>query len=116
MSPQVPASGSEESLASLVGRAIDDTRHLVGAEIELYKAKAGERAAAFKGAAIFFGAAAVLALAAIIALLVGLILSLQPLIGPALATAAVVVGVLIVAGVLAWIGKRQLARPLGSAS
>lgn len=103
--PEVPG------VATLVTQLVDDTRELVGAEIGLYKAKAGERLQAYKGAAIFFGIAGVLALAALIALLVGLILSLATLIGPGLATAAVVGATLLIAGGLAMIGKGRLAPP-----
>lgn len=99
----------EESVAALVGQLVDDTRDLASAEIALYKAKAAERVGAYKSAILFFAVAGVLALAALIALLVGLILSLATLIGPGLATAAVVVTVLVIAAVLGIIGKGRLA-------
>ena len=101
----------EPGIAALATQLIDDARELVSAEVGLYKAKAGERIQAYKGAAIFFGIAAVLGLAALIALLVGLILSLATVIGPGLATLAVVGVTLIVAGGLAMIGKGRLAPP-----
>ena len=50
-------------------------------------------------------------LAALIALLVGLIMTLATLIGPGFATAAVVIGVLTIAAVLALIGRGKLAPP-----
>ena len=107
--------GGEEGLGSLVGRTVEDARRLVTAEIALFKARAAERLTAYRGAITFFAIAGVLALAALIALLVGLILSLATLIGPGLATAAVVLAVLVIAGVLAMIGKSRLAPPkLGS--
>lgn len=102
---------SDESVPELVGRLVDDARGLVSAEIELYKAKAGERVSAYKAAAIFFAAAGVLALAALIALLVGLIMTLATLIGPGFATAAVVIVVLTVAAVLGMVGRGKLAKP-----
>lgn len=101
----------EPGIASLVGRALEDARGLAAAEVALYKARFAERLTAYRGAITFFAIAGVLALAALVALLVGLILSLATLIGPGLATAAVVVGVFAIAGVLAWIGKRRLAPP-----
>lgn len=103
----------DQGVSTLVHRAIDDARELARAEIALVKAKAGERATAFKNATIFFGAAAVLALAAIITLLVGLVITLTPLVGPGGATAIVVVGTLVIAGVLGMIGKGKLAPPKG---
>lgn len=102
---------SDETVPELVGRLVDDTRGLVSAEVELYKAKASERVSAYKGAAIFFAAAGVLALAALIALLVGLIITLATLIGPGFATAAVVLGVFAIAAVLGLIGRGKLAPP-----
>ena len=101
----------EAPLGSLIGDAVADARALVAAEIELGKARLGERVTAYKGAVTFFAIAGVLALAALIALLVGLILSLATLIGPGLATAAVVLGTLVIAGILALIGKGRLAPP-----
>jgi hypothetical protein len=101
----------EEGVAELVSRLVDDARGVVSAEVELQKARLGERVSAYKSAAIFFAAAGVLALAALIALLVGLILSLATLIGPGLATAAVVLGVLTVAAVLGLVGRSRLAPP-----
>ena len=101
----------DQGIASLVHRAVDDARELARAEIALVKAKAGERANAFKNASIFFGAAALLVMSAITALLVGLILTLAAIVGPGGATAIVVVGTFVVAGVLAMIGKAKLAPP-----
>ena len=99
----------DDNVATLMSRLVDDTRSLAGAEIALYKARIGERTSAYKNAAIFFAAAGVLALAALIALLVGLIMALATLVGPGFATAIVVGVVLVVAGVLAMIGKGKLA-------
>ena len=46
--------------------------------------------------------------AVIVAALVGLLIVLRPLLGPGGATAVVVVGGLALAGLLAWLGWRQL--------
>ena len=99
----------DESIATLVTQLVDDARGLASAEVALVKARVGERASAYRNAAIFFVVAGVLALAGLIALLVGLILSLATLIGPGLATAAVVLGVFAIVGVLAIVGKGRLA-------
>lgn len=107
--------GREAGVTTLIGRLVDDSRTLVSAEVALYKAKASERVAAYKSAVVFFAAAGVLALAALIALLVGLILSLATLIGPLGATGVVIGGVLLIALVLALVGKGRLARPEGAA-
>lgn len=111
--PPAPAvAGDGETLTTLVGRLVDDSRNLVGAEIALYKARGLERVSRYKSAAIFFVAAGVLALAGLIALLVGLILSLATLVGPLGATAIVVVAVLIIAGILAMVGKSRMKQPV----
>lgn len=99
----------EESVSTLVHRLVAESRDLAQAEVALYKAKAGERLVAFKSAAIFFGIAAVLALSAVTALLVGLIMTVATLVGPGWATLIVVVTVLVIAGILALIGKGRLA-------
>lgn len=105
-----------EPVSSLVGRLVDETRSLASAEIALYKARIGERASAYRNAAIFFAVAGTLALAALIAMLVGAILSLATLVGPGYATALVVVSVLVLAAILAMVGKGKLApAKLGSA-
>ena len=102
---------ADEGVGTLVHRAVEDARDLARAEVALVKAKVGERATAYKNAAIFFGAAATLALSAVTALLVGLILSLATLVGPGGATAIVVVGTFVLAGILALVGKGKLAPP-----
>lgn len=102
----------QPGMATLVTQLVDDTREVVSAEIAVHKARIGERVVAYKGAAVFFAVAGVLALAALIAMLVGLILSLATLIGPGLATLAVVLGTLVIAGVLGVIGKNRLAAPV----
>ena len=104
--------GTDElGIPGLVSQLVDDAKDVARAEIAVYKAKAAERADAYKGAAIFFAAAGVLALEAFGALLVGLIMTLATLVGPGWATLIVVGTVLVIAGVLAWIGKGRLAPP-----
>lgn len=113
MTVQTVQSSHDEGITTLVGQLVDETHSLLNAEVALYKARIAERATAYKNAAVFFVAAGVLALAGLIALLVGLIVSLATLIGPGLATAAVVLTVFIIAGVLGIIGKRRLAPAVG---
>jgi hypothetical protein len=99
---------SDESLTEVVGRLATETRALASAEVAVYKAKFGETASAYKSAAMFFAVAGVLGLAALIALLVGAILTLATLVGPGWATVIVVGVVLVLAGILAMIGKSKL--------
>ena len=106
--PVTFAIGEDESLSSIVGRLATETRGLATAEVAVYKAKFGEKANAYKSAAAMFAVAGVLGLAALIALLVGAILTLTPRVGPGWATLIVVGVVLVLAGVLAMIGKSKL--------
>jgi hypothetical protein len=102
---------SDEGVPELVGRLVDDTRGLVSAEVELYKAKVAERVTAYKAAAVLFAIAGVLGLVGLIALLVGLIMTLATLIGPGLATLVVVGVVFAAAAVLGLMGRSKLAPP-----
>ena len=106
--PTAPDLTHDEGVGALVHRAIEDARGLAQAEIALVKAKAGERLTVWKAAAICFAVAGVLALAALIALLVGLILTLAPLVGPGGAPAIVGGATLLIALVLGLIGKGRL--------
>lgn len=97
-----------ETLPHLLAQLTSDARELAQAEVALVKAKVGEATGRYRNAAIFFGAAAVIALAAFGALLVGLILTLATVVGPGFATLIVIGGTLLIAGVLAMIGKARL--------
>lgn len=107
--PTAPEPLHDEGVSTLIHRAVDDARALALAEVDLVKARVGDRIAVYKSVAIYFGIAGVLALAALIALLVGLILSLATLIGPGGATAIVIGATLAIAAILAFIGKGKLA-------
>ncbi|WP_343525169.1 phage holin family protein [Sphingomonas sp.] len=106
--PLSAATAPSESLTSLVSQLVDDGRSYITAEIDLAKARATDKVTRYRNAAIFFGAAAVLGLSALVALLVGLILSLTPLAGPFGATLIVVGATILVAGILALVGKSRL--------
>lgn len=101
----------DTGVGELVSRLVTEGRALAQAEVEPLKAKANERIGAYKRAGLFFVIAAVLALAALIALLVGLELTLAPLVGPGGATAIVVGVTLVVALILGLVGKKALASP-----
>ncbi len=103
-----PVLHEDTSIPALFARLTADARDVARAEVDLVKAKVGEATTRYRAAVTFFAIAGVLALCALIALLVGLILTLATLIGPGLATLAVVGVVLLIAGVLAFIGKGRL--------
>ncbi|MFA5963093.1 MAG: phage holin family protein [Sphingomonas sp.] len=88
------------SIGQLFSRLIDDAERFVRAEINLYRAEAFARINEAKVALLLGATAFLLAQAALIALLVGLMLIAQRLLGPTLATLAVVGGALLVAGAM----------------
>lgn len=88
----------EDSIAELVGKLIDEGREVARTEVALYKQIARRRSAKAKSGLVFVAAAGMLGLLAGIGLVVGLILSLATLIGPLLATLAIVA----LLGVAAW--------------
>ncbi len=93
-----------ESLAAMIQRLAAQGNSYARAEWRAYRAGIADRVAAARTAIILFVAAAILAFATLIALLVGLIMALAVLIGPAGATAVVVLAMLAGAGVMGWIG------------
>ncbi len=106
----------EESVGALIGRLVEDGKSFARAEIGYYRILATAKARE-AGIGLGFGVVAlVLACSAITALLVGLILSLATLIGPGLATAAVVLVTLAIAGLLGWFAYKHLLRVFGGES
>jgi lysozyme family protein len=95
-------------IGQLFSQLVDDGKRYARAEVELYKAKAADKAEPVKWAAIYGGAAVTLALSAVTALLVGLILALETLIGPLGATLTVVLVTLAIAGVLGWMAYNKI--------
>lgn len=96
-------------IGQLFSQLVDDGKRYARAEVELYKAKAADKAEPVKWAAIFGGAALTLALSAVTALLVGLILALETLVGPLAATLIVVLATMAVAGLLGWMAYKRIA-------
>lgn len=101
---------SDESVGELVQRLVADGKGWIQAELSVWKAVAASR----KNDAIFglaFGVGAlVIAFAAIGALLVGLVLVLRGPLGSGGATAVVVIGALVVAGILGKLAATRLGR------
>lgn len=106
---------TKAGLATLVGQLAGDVREVATAEIELMRVRTIGRIGQFKTAAIFFTIAGVLALAALIALLVGLIVTLATVIGPGFATLIVIGVTLVIAAILATLGRNALSRTRGGA-
>lgn len=99
----------DPGLATLVSQLTADAREVARAEVALQKAKLGEIVGRYRSAALLFAAAGTLAVAAVVALELGLIVSLATLIGPWLATVAVAGGSLLLAALLALVGRSRLA-------
>jgi hypothetical protein len=89
-----------DSIGRLFSRLIDDAERFVRAEINLYRAEAFARVGEAKVALLLGATAFLLVQAALIALLVGLMLIVERMFGPAVATLTVVGGALIVASAM----------------
>jgi len=96
-------------IGQLFSQLVDDGKRYARAEVELYKAKAANKAQPVKAAAIYGGIAVTLALSAITALLVGLILALDTLLGPLASTLIVVLATFSVAGVFGYLAYLKIA-------
>lgn len=98
----------DSSIADLFTRLVDDTDDFVRAEVRLFRAQAMRRVALSRGALILTVAGLLIVQAVTVALLVGLILALAPVIGPLLATIAILGIALIIAGLLLRSGWKRL--------
>lgn len=101
-------SDSEDSIAALFARLIEDAEHFVRAELRLYRADLFRRLREARSAIILILIGFLFAQSAIIALLVGLIVILRPVLGAIGATASVVGGSVIVAAIMARIALGKL--------
>src|SRR5215204_4869405 len=102
----------DRPLGELVQDLSRQTSTLIRQEMRLAQAELAEKGRhAGKGAGIF-GGAGVVALYGVGALIAAAILGLATVLEPWIAAAAVGVGLLLVAGVLALTGKRELERPV----
>lgn len=95
-------------IGQLFSQLVDDGKRYARAEVELYKAKAADKAQPLKMAAVYAGIAVTLALSAVTALLVGLILALETLVGPLAATLIVVLVAIAIAGGLGYLAYRKV--------
>jgi uncharacterized membrane protein YdbT with pleckstrin-like domain len=96
------------ALPALLAQLAEDAKASAQAEIRLAKAKATAKFAAVKSGAILFAVAAMLALLGLIGLVVGCVMALATLIGPGFAGLVVFLVLLVLAGLFAWAGIRQL--------
>lgn len=106
------AAGGEESIGELLARLRAEGEGFARAELRLVRARVADRVARLRTGVVLLLAAVVVALAVVIALPVGLIATLAPLIGPGLATLAVVGGGLLIAALLGGVGVSALKKAL----
>lgn len=107
---------SKVTIPALVSQLLSDGTAVVRAEVQLFKARVTTRIAAAKTAAILLVAAAIVAIVSLIGLVMGVVLALSPVVGPAWAGVIVLVVGLVIAGVLAFLGARQFStKPVATA-
>ena len=98
------------TIGELFTQLVDGGRGLFQAEVALYRIEAGRRSLSAGRAAGLLIGALTLAQGALIAFLVGLIMVLAPALGTGWAVIIVTVGAVVLAGLLAWLGVRQISR------
>lgn len=101
---------SRPSVPDLFARLIADAREWLKAEIALIKCRGEALVESLRTAVILIVSAVMLATVALFALAIGLILALATFVGPAWATAIVVVSLLLLAGLCGWLGWQRIER------
>lgn len=107
---------NEESIGTLIGRLVEDGKGYARAEIGYYRTLAASKLGEAKLGLTLGAAALVVALCSVTALLVGLILSLAPLVGPGWATLIVILAALALSALLGWLAYKRILRLFGSES
>jgi cell division protein FtsW (lipid II flippase) len=100
----------DDSIPSLVGRLIDDGEQFVRAELKLYRARLFSRLDEVRNAILLGIGALVLAQAILVSGLVGILLTLRPYVGTALATLIMVVIGLATTALMAFLAYRLIKR------
>lgn len=98
-------------LSGLFGQLVEDARALARAEVALAKARVVATLRRSRSAALLLLAAACILLASVVALMLGLVLALAPLVGPAWAGLILMVAGVCTAALLGWIAVRLISRP-----
>lgn len=109
-----PAEAVDHSLTDDVRALIDDGKTYLEAELQFQKSRAAYLAARGRSGAIYGVAALLLVHLALVALAIGLILALTPLI-TAWGATAVVVGILLIAGVIFGLAAKKRFAGMSSA-
>ena len=104
----------EETVGELLTRLADDAKAFGQAELDYYKTLVRERLRAGRTSLWMGGVALSLGLAAGVALVVGLVLTLAPLVGPGFATLIVVAVTLGLSALMGWLSWQQIKRVMGN--
>ncbi|WNV89151.1 phage holin family protein [Umezawaea sp. Da 62-37] len=102
------SSVQEASTAQLVGKLSEQVSRLAQEEIKLAVAELQAKGKKVGVGAGLFGGAGVLAWFGIMSLIAGLVLLLATVMAPWLAAFVVAVGVFVIAGIVALVGKKQI--------
>lgn len=108
---------ADDSIPTLLSRALSEAQDVARSEIDLQKAKLGAKVTEAKGGVVLLVVAIVLGLLGLIALVVGLLMILTPLLGPIAATAIVAGTLLVLAalcGLLATSHFKRMFAPAGA--
>jgi hypothetical protein len=108
-----PHANDDQGIGEIVSRLSENAKAYAKAEVDYAKTVASTRANAAKSGLIMVVVALLLAIAAFVALVVGLLISLETLVGPLAATGIVVVVTLALAGVLGMMGVKGIQRAIG---
>lgn len=100
--------GGDESYGELARRLMEDGESFAKARVTLYRELAIYRATQLRAPAILFIVALVLGSCSILAVVLGLVLALTPIVDGLLAGLIVGVGALVMAALLAFIGRNKL--------
>ncbi|MET1076063.1 MAG: phage holin family protein [Umezawaea sp.] len=102
------SSVQEASTAQLVGKLSEQVSRLAQEEIKLAVAELQAKGKKVGVGAGLFGGAGVLAWFGVMSLIAGLVLLLATVMAPWLAAFVVAVGVFVIAGIVALVGKKQI--------
>jgi Putative Actinobacterial Holin-X, holin superfamily III len=102
---QKPAEATASEQVSLV---IEDLRALVTAEMQYYRSRLDYTRHVFRSAFLYGAIAAFALIGAAIAFVLGLVLTLAPLIGPLGATLVVTFSFLLVAVIFGWMARKWM--------
>ncbi len=98
-------------LPGLIGQLFEDALALARAEVRLAKSRAYDLLRRSRTALLLLGCALMLVQGAIVALMMGFVLALAPIVGPAWAGLILLATAMVLAGLLGWLAVHHLAGP-----